>query len=360
MDTYEKLRTVLDAHPTGAPPSPAIDRILRILFSPQEAALAATMSFSPRPVAAIAARAGLDPAEAERMLEAMADRAVVFCREKEGKRSYGLLPTIPGLFEFPFLKGRTRPEHDELARLWDDYHREALGASFSGNPTPVARVIPVGEALEGAGRVQPYEEVAKLIAEADFIGLGLCACRVAVRACDAPLETCFFFDAPARFLVQRGYAREAGRVEARRILDEAEKAGLVHVTNNSADRPTFLCNCCRCCCTILTCRTQLSIPHAFAASGFLARVEAEYCTGCGICADERCPVGAVVMEGDTAVVSVESCIGCGLCATACPAEAITLVRREDPPAVCADVQEMGARVLAEKGKLERFLEIMKG
>jgi hypothetical protein len=36
------------------------------------------------------------------------------------------------------------------------------------------------------------------------------------------------------------------------------------------------------------------------------------------------------------------------------------VRRENPPAVCADMQEMGARVLKEKGKLERFLEVMKG
>jgi Pyruvate/2-oxoacid:ferredoxin oxidoreductase delta subunit len=360
MDAYEKLRTVLDAHPTGAPPSPAIDRILRILFTPEEAALSAVMSFAPRPVPAIAAKAGLDPADAERMLEAMADRAVVFCREKDGKRSYGLLPTIPGLFEFPFMKGRTRPEHEELAKLWDEYHREGLGASFSGNPTPVARVIPVGESLEPAGRVHPYEEVAKLIGESEFIGLGRCACRIAAGACNSPTETCLFFDAPARFLVQRGYAREVGRVEALRVLGDAEKAGLVHVSNNSADRPTFLCNCCRCCCTILTCKTQLSLPNAFSTSGFLARVDAEACTGCGICADERCPVGAATMVEDVAVVAVEACIGCGLCVTGCPAEAIALVRRENPPAVCADMQEMGARILQEKGKLQRFMEVMKG
>ena len=33
MDNYEIFRRMLDAHPAGAPPSPAIDTILRILFS---------------------------------------------------------------------------------------------------------------------------------------------------------------------------------------------------------------------------------------------------------------------------------------------------------------------------------------
>ncbi len=38
MDAYEKLREILDASPTGAPASKAFDEILRILFTPQEAA----------------------------------------------------------------------------------------------------------------------------------------------------------------------------------------------------------------------------------------------------------------------------------------------------------------------------------
>ncbi len=40
MDNFEKLRLLLDAHPTGAPKSEVFDeilRILRILFSPEEA-----------------------------------------------------------------------------------------------------------------------------------------------------------------------------------------------------------------------------------------------------------------------------------------------------------------------------------
>ncbi|MBU2252859.1 MAG: hypothetical protein KKI04_05345 [Proteobacteria bacterium] len=37
MDHFEKLRLLLDAHPTGAPKSEVFDEILRILFSPEEA-----------------------------------------------------------------------------------------------------------------------------------------------------------------------------------------------------------------------------------------------------------------------------------------------------------------------------------
>ncbi len=50
MDTYERLQEILDAHPSGAPKSAAFDEILRILFTPEEAALAVHMSFAFRAV----------------------------------------------------------------------------------------------------------------------------------------------------------------------------------------------------------------------------------------------------------------------------------------------------------------------
>ncbi|HQG33063.1 MAG TPA: 4Fe-4S ferredoxin, partial [Deltaproteobacteria bacterium] len=110
MDVYDKLRQILDASPTGAPPSKIFDEILRMLFSPEEASLAVHMGLSPRKLSVIAKDAGLPEDEAEKMLEAMADRAVIFSREKDGIRSYSLLPTIPGLFEFPLMKGIVTPE----------------------------------------------------------------------------------------------------------------------------------------------------------------------------------------------------------------------------------------------------------
>jgi ferredoxin len=166
---------------------------------------------------------------------------------------------------------------------------------------------------------------------------------------------CLIFEATGRFLVQRGYAREISREEAKKVLDSAEEAGLVHTSGNSQDRATFICNCCPCCCTILRGLTQLKLPHAFATSGFQAAVNPDSCNGCGICADERCPVGAIVLKDDRAVVTAANCIGCGLCVTACPTEALSLVRREPLSEIPATAQEMGMKVLTEKGKLEAFL-----
>ena len=66
MDAYEKLREILDASPTGAPASNAFDEILRILFTPQEAALAVHMTLFPRPVETIASEAGIPLKEARK------------------------------------------------------------------------------------------------------------------------------------------------------------------------------------------------------------------------------------------------------------------------------------------------------
>ena len=359
MDVYERLREILDAHPTGAPPSPVFDKILRILFTPPEAELLTHMNFSPKPVETIAAAAGAPVAEADRMLGALADKVLVFGREKNGKRSYGLLPAIPGLFEYPFMRGEMTPELVHLGKLWEDYHRDGLGESFAGSPTPVTRVVPVEKSVAAPLQVHPYEEVKKLIDSVDFISLGQCACRVTLKRCDKPTETCLFFDAPARFLVEKKYARQITRDEAYAVLERAEAEGLVHTSTNTADRVGFICNCCRCCCIILRGLTELNLPHAFAPSGFQAEVQADVCIGCGLCADDRCPVGAIGMKDDLAVVETVKCIGCGLCVTACPVEAISLVRRTAAPEIPATNQEMLGKLLTEKGKIERFTKLMK-
>jgi len=358
MDVYEKLREILDAGPVGAPKAQAFDEILRILYTPEEAALAVHMTLFPKSCEAIAAGAGVSPEPARALLEAMAGRAVIFSREKDGRKLYSLLPTIPGLFEFPFMRGGGTPTLDRLGKLWDEYHREALGASFSGNPTPIARVIPVERSIDAASRVHPYEEVASLIDSVEYLALGQCACRVSIGACDKPTEMCLIFDGPGRFLVQQGYAREITREEAHDVLDRAEEAGLVHTSSNSAEGISFICNCCSCCCTILTCRTELGLPNSFAPSGFEAQVSTEICTGCGVCLEKRCPVDALVMQDDHAAVAAETCIGCGLCVSVCPVDAISLVRREDAPEVFPSPRDLGIRVLGEKGKLEKFLDQM--
>ncbi|MBM4235965.1 MAG: 4Fe-4S dicluster domain-containing protein [Firmicutes bacterium] len=358
MDIYESLRQVLDAHPSTAPPAHSIDEILKILFTPQEAVVAVRMSYKVKPVVAIAQKVGLSEDETKKHLEAMADKGIIISRKKEGEMHYGLLPLIPGVFEFPFMKAELTPMHKRLGELWEEYHAEGLGAAFAGNPTPLMRVVAVDQAIPARDRVHPYEEVVRFINESSFIALADCACRVSVQACDKPKDVCLIFGHAAEFLVERGFARQISKEEGLQVLDRAEAAGLVHTSNNSADRANLICNCCPCCCTVLRGKTQLNHPHAFEPSRYEATVITEDCSGCANCAEERCPVEAIAMVDDSAVVNAEECIGCGLCVSSCPTGAMVLIERAEMPVTPATVTEMGMKILQEKGRLEAFLKIM--
>jgi electron transport complex protein RnfB len=359
MDDYSKLREVLDRHLSGAPAAKAIDEILRILFTPEEVRVALGLIFSPSPVAQIAAAAGVSEQEARTRCESMADKGIVYCRDKGGEKGYALLPTIPGLFEFPFMKGGGTAEHEKLGRLWEIYHREGMGASFAGSRTPLTRIIPVQQAVDARTEVLPFEVISKMLEKNDTFALAHCACRVSVGACDKPRETCLIFDKTGRFLIERGHAREITREEALEVVRKAEEAGLVHTTNNSQDRLSLICNCCPCCCTILRGLTELTNPNAFAVSRWQASVDADDCNACGVCEDERCPVGAIRVGASVAEVDVKRCIGCGLCTTTCDGQAITMAPRAEAAEPMPTAAELGIKIMGEKGKLEAFLKMMK-
>jgi Fe-S-cluster-containing hydrogenase component 2 len=358
MDIYERLREILDSHPSTAPKAKSINEILHILFMPAEATLAVNMSYKAKSASSIAKLAEVSEDIAKQNLESMANKGIVYSKNKEGEKLYSLLPLIPGVFEFPFMKGGQTSMHKRLGQLWEEYHQEALGASFAGQPTPLMRVIAVEKSITAQDRVHPYEEVKSFINNANYIALTKCACRVSVGKCDKPKEVCLIFGEAAEFLVERGFARQITKEEGLKVLDQAEDAGLVHTSNNSADRANLICNCCPCCCTVLRGRTQLKHTHAFEPSRFEAHVTGEDCTGCAICAYERCPMKAIEMKDDIAVVNVQECIGCGLCVTGCPAGVIKLIERKQLPSIPATIQEMGAKVLQEKGRLDAFLKIM--
>ena len=71
-----------------------------------------------------------------------------------------------------------------------------------------------------------------------------------------------------------------------------------------------------------------SIPNT------MPTIDAELCTGCGVCAEERCQVGAIKSDENHYHIARERCIGCGLCVTTCPAEAVQLVRKDPSEWTC--------------------------
>lgn len=358
MNDYQRLQQKLHAHPAGAPATPTFDKILRILFSPEEAAVAAQLNFVLMPLARIAEKTGQPVDRLYPLLEAMADRGLVYAKpDREGNPRYCLLPTIPGLFEFPFMRINDPAKRDELGRLWHEYHREALGNEFAGSKTPQMRVIPVQKSLPMNTEIMPYEVVADMINRASYIALADCACRVSLGQCDRPREVCLIFGDHGRFLVERGKARSISRQEAIQVLDKAEEAGLVHTCNNSMEQFVVVCNCCPCCCTILRGLTELHNPNAFARSGFIIKHTPEICIICMACLEDRCPVQAITENDEGIAVDQELCIGCGLCVSVCPTGALELIRREPVPAIPASNRELMTTILKEKGRLEDFIKV---
>lgn len=353
-DIYVKLMKRMDDFPAGALESEHLLGILRMIFDEEEAKLAIDLPSGLEELGSIAERTGRDEGELQVILEGMADKGLVFAREKKGKRYYNLLPLVPGIFEMQFMKGEVNPHKRKIAELFDKYYYEGWGEQSFTSKTALARVMMVEEEIPRSEEVLPYEKVSEFIKDSTYMALTTCFCRheaeLLGKSCGAPKDVCMCFGPFAEFLVERGFARRASKEEVLDALDRAEKASLVHITDNIQEKINFICNCCGCCCGFLGTMTRLNISGAVATSRYIARVEDDMCNGCETCLDV-CQMKAIKVEDDIAVINGEKCIGCGLCVTNCPSLAMSVVAREDWKAPAGNIAELGIAVLTGRGKL---------
>lgn len=356
MHHYHRLQETLDKHPMGAPRSEEFLEILKILFRPDEVELAVLLDFKLKKVSEIAEKAGISTEDALKKLEAMADRGSVLAKKVDGEPAYALLPNYPGLFEYPIMKGGDSQTEQRLAELWHAYYMKAMAAEIASANPPWNRVFPAEAALPEEHEILPFEVASKMMAKTETIALAKCPCRITAKNCAKPLDVCLSFDGAARFLAERGMARKISLEEALEVLKKAEEAGLVHTGSNVADRLMFICNCCSCCCHFLRLITEHNYPEALAKSSYQASLTVSECSGCGVCAEERCPVKAITMKNEVADLNAEKCIGCGLCVTTCPTGALSLVKRQNYQFPPATTGELVKRIVAHKQKDKKSFE----
>lgn len=328
---YYKLREVLDTIPNGFPAtdSGVEIKLLKKIFTEEEAGLAVQLKLHFESVDDIAKRTGLDRGYLDAKLREMGRKGQLFRINFAGTPVFKLLPFVFGIYEFQL------PRLDrEFAELFDEYADKVFRKEFFSHTPALMKVVPVGVEVAPESTVEPYESVVKLIEGAKSWMVNDCICKkekaLMGHRCDRPMEVCLAF-APVENAFDRAPSgRAITKEEAYRILKQAEEAGLVHMTSNTATGHIYICNCCECCCLPLSSIRKIS-RNATAASNYRAVVDRELCTACGICAD-RCQAGAVEI-GDCAVIG--DCIGCGLCSTTCPASAIRMVRvaPDEEPAV---------------------------
>jgi len=101
-DVYQRLANYLNDLPAGFPPTEnGVElRILKRLFSRQEAQIAPGLTMMPEPVAAIAQRLGRDKAELAPILEEMSKKGLIFRLTKGEEKHYMAAQFVIGIWEY--------------------------------------------------------------------------------------------------------------------------------------------------------------------------------------------------------------------------------------------------------------------
>jgi ferredoxin len=349
---YEKLRARLDDLATGYPATESkIEiRLLKRLFTEEEAELYLQLSpFLEKPQA-VAVRLNRDADELEPILERMAQKGLLFRKRKGDLVRYSAVPYVVGIFEHQL--GRM---DEAFARDHEEYFETAFGQTIQAFKTPVLRTVPINRQLVADYPVAPYEDVLQIIESQNKIAVAPCVCRtttkLAGKECEKPVENCFSFGSHAEYYVENGMGRYITIDEAKDIVKKNEEAGLVMQPFNS-QKIGGMCSCCGDCCGVLRSLKMHPSPAEMVQSNYFARVDEAECTGCETCV-ERCQIDAIEVVDGISTIDLNRCIGCGLCVTTCPVNAIELIKKAEeklyvPPKTGAETY---IRIMQERGKI---------
>ncbi|HNY65578.1 MAG TPA: 4Fe-4S binding protein [Deltaproteobacteria bacterium] len=348
-EIYRKLARVLDTLPNGFPPTESgVElRLLEKIFTPEEAELFCRLRVTFETAAQIAERTGLPLEGLEERLIAMGDKGQIFAIPLGDVWIFRMLPWVFGIFEFQLHR-----IDEEFARLHEEYE-EAFGRQFFSSRPQLMQTLPIEETLVSLHETLPYERVSSLIEHNQSFMVNECVCKkqqaLLGHPCDRPLEVCLAMAPVPGLFDNSPNGRVITKAQAYELLKKTEELGLVHLTGNVQNGQIFICNCCRCCCGPLRAINELKVPAGDVInSSHYALIDQDLCIGCGLCAEERCQVGAITGDGEAYRVSREGCIGCGLCIGTCPTGALSLVRKppeelEEPPVTEMDWFEERSR-----------------
>lgn len=360
----------LNKYPIGLPDNDKLRQILAIIFTEEEAFVASRFPLTEATLKELVRSTGWEAGRLEKKLDEMADKGLVMDTTYSGKTYYLLMPGLIGFFEFSFMKQRLDLPVKELAQLMTEYlfddPDKQMGKEFFSSKTPLTRSLPYEEHIPVSSQVATYESAREIVKNAGYGAIGMCYCRHKKEhldeSCDkdAPIkEICISLGTAAKFMVRRGFAEQRTTEQLLKILEQARDLQLTHVTDNIRHKPSFICNCCSCCCELLGGVNQ-GFPMGIAKTGYTLEIDSESCLGCGLC-KKACNVIALELEDvengkkkALMQVNAENCLGCGACISSCPTESLSLVKVPRPE-IPEKKKDLFKKILKEKKRFAPFV-----
>ena len=319
VDVYERLADALDALPAGftRTPSKLEIKLIKLVFTPEEALIAGTLSRKLETAAEIAERVGLPEDKVTVLLEGMIPRRMVRADTlalETGVKGLGKVEAKPGhktevvnVKKYrlsPFLVGwyesylqESKPTSKEFAEIYEQYVIEGGGEKiFAPRPGPQGTIPYRGSLKPEWLKREPHNDIDAHFQRHDRFLVIDCVCKKEKAAlhghsCELPIKRCGFVGMPPVVPLSENVI---SREEAIKLWDELDAMGTMMIQGfygftMGAEEPQFVggCHCCGCCCSILQGGRMGKLTETVQRSNYRAVKDNEKCTNCGECV-RRC------------------------------------------------------------------------
>ncbi len=354
-EIYRKLQQYLDTLPIDHPEteSGVEIRILKYLYTPQEAEIALKLKLIPQDAESLFRpfkRKGWTLEQFSEALLTLAKKGSInWLKGKDGTDYFGIVPLAIGSWDFQ-VDRLTK----EFAEDYDQYWDQGYLSAMLENGFLQLRTIPIEKSIPIEYNVSNYDEIKSLLDNVrPPIYLSPCICRqskdIQGKGCNHPKETCFSFGRAPPYNI--GFGREVTKEEALDVLRMAQEMGMM-LNPTNCQEPIQICCCCGCSCMIFENLKKFENPAQFVNSNYYVSMNDELCTGCGECVTS-CPMDANhINENNISEVNLGYCLGCGVCVPRCPENARGLVKKQEEEVPPKDFIEMYQVIAKNKALLK--------